>query len=54
MHDSEFGWGRYGLNKPKCSVFELAPMNFGWTKTLGTGRTDWEKILNFERILLEE
>ena len=36
VHDSEFGWGRYDRNKPKCSVFEPAPMNLGWTETLGT------------------
>ena len=30
--DSEFGWGRYDQNKPKCSEFELAPMNSNWTE----------------------
>ena len=35
-HDYEFGWGRYDRDKPKCFVFEPAPMNLGWTESLGT------------------
>ena len=35
VHDSEFRWGRYDWNKPKCSVFEPAPMNSNWTEVLG-------------------
>ena len=35
VHDSEIGWGRYDRNKPKCSIFELAPMNSNWTEVLG-------------------
>ena len=35
MRNSEIGWGRYDRNKPKYSVFELAPMNSNWTKVLG-------------------
>ena len=27
VHDSEFGWGRYDQNKPKCFEFEPTPMN---------------------------
>ena len=34
VHNSEFEWGRYDRNKPKCSVFEPAPMNFNWTEVL--------------------
>ena len=54
VHDSEFGWGRYDRNKPKCSVFKLAPMNSNWTEALGTSRAGWEKNWNFDIIFLEE
>ena len=54
VHDSEFGWGRYDWNKPKCSVFKHAPMNFDWTETLGIGRSGREQIWNFGKIFLEE
>ena len=45
MHNSEFGWQRYDRNKSKCSIFEPAPMNSDLTKTLRTGRDNWEKNL---------
>ena len=35
VHNSEFGWGRYDQNKPRCSVFEPAPTNSNWTEVLG-------------------
>ena len=54
VHDSEFGCGRYDWNKPKCSVFKHAPMNFDWTETLGIGRSGREQIWNFGKIFLEE
>ena len=54
VNDSKFGWGKYDWNKPKCSVFEPTPMNSGWTETLGTSPTSWEKIWNFDRIFLGE
>ena len=54
IHDSEFGWGRYDRHKPKCSEFKPAPMNSGWTETLGNGWAVWEKSWTFDRIFLEE
>ena len=54
VRNSEFGWGRYDRNKPKCSVFKLAPMNSNWTEALGTSRAGWEKNWNFDIIFLEE
>ena len=50
----EFGWKRYDRNKPKCSIFEPAPMNSGWTETLGTDRVGWEINWNFDRIFFKK
>ena len=34
VRNSEFGWGRYDQNKPKCSIFEPTPMNSNWIEVL--------------------
>ena len=35
VHNSEFGWGRYGQNRPKCSELRHTPINSNWAKTSG-------------------